>query len=128
MSADHIVDVVMGKPKQPVRPAWDDRTETPGENNKNLKPACLAYLDAIALNALALVAGFGARKYKPFGYLKGVKQTDLLNALHRHVNAYMCGEELDEESGLPHLAHAAWHCLALISAKERNRLDEDLPG
>lgn len=35
-------------------------------------------------------------------------------ALFRHLSKHESGEIYDEESGLPHLAHAAWNALVLI--------------
>lgn len=35
-------------------------------------------------------------------------------ALLRHIVAYEKGEVTDPESGLPHMAHAAWNALALL--------------
>ena len=36
------------------------------------------------------------------------------DALNRHLNDWMLGEDTDKESGLRHLAHIAWNSLALI--------------
>lgn len=35
-------------------------------------------------------------------------------ALLRHIVAYEKGEVNDPESGLPHLAHAAWNAIAML--------------
>lgn len=40
-------------------------------------------------------------------------------AAQRHLVAYYQGEGLDEDSGLPHLAHAAC-CILFLLAKELN--------
>ena len=58
---------------------------------------------------------FGASKY-------GANNWQHLNngydrykaALFRHLVKHENGQTLDEESGLPHLAHAAWNALVLI--------------
>lgn len=112
--------------KQPM-PKWLDATETPN-GIKNLKPGCLGYMDPIGLEALGQVAGFGASKYKPFGFMKGgMKDADMYNAAMRHMQAYWRGEYIDPESGKPHLAHAAWHMLHLIALEERGLVETVRP-
>jgi hypothetical protein len=63
---------------------------------------------------LARVYGFGATKYDDHNYLKGYDYSLSFGALLRHVTQWMNGEDNDPESGLHHLAHAAWHCFALM--------------
>ena len=51
----------------------------------------------------------------------------------RHLHAFWTGEETDSESGLPHLAHAAWHCMVLFTfsrSEEYSDFDDrpDLPS
>lgn len=97
---------------------------------KGQKDAQASTLDAVALLKLAEVAGFGAKKYAAHNYLKGYDWGLSLDALHRHLWAFQAGQDLDEESGLPHMAHAAWHALALVSFMERglgtdNRFHQD---
>jgi hypothetical protein len=82
---------------------------------KGQKPEMLGFVDPNALMDIARVAGMGATKYEQFNFTKGYKWSLSYNALLRHVFAFLAGEDLDEESGLPHLAHAAWHCLALLT-------------
>lgn len=86
---------------------------------KGQKDAQASTLDAVALLSLAEVSGFGARKYARHNYLKGYDWSLSLDALHRHLWAFQAGEDRDAESGLPHMAHAAWHALALVSFQLR---------
>lgn len=70
---------------------------------------------AHALYEVSAVATFGAKKYTRDGW----KQVDDAHhrysaALHRHINAHERGELADPESGLSHLAHAAWNALAIL--------------
>ena len=44
--------------------------------------------------------------------------------MQRHAWAWQAGEDLDEESGLNHLAHVAWHAFNLIAMQDDARLDE----
>ena len=71
-----------------------------------------------ALLEIGKVATFGANKYAPHSW-RGVEdaQCRYLAALMRHLLADARGEELDPESGLLHLAHAAWGALAILELK-----------
>lgn len=60
----------------------------------------------VALEELAKVLTFGARKYGAQNWRRGMAWSRLLGAAIRHIFAFMRGENLDHETGLPHLAHA----------------------
>jgi hypothetical protein len=91
--------------------------ETGGQKGQKL--AELGALPPEALLHLAEVAGYGTHKYDRGNYLKGYKWSLSFDAMERHLLQFWGGEYDDAESGLPHLAHAAWHCLALIAFYER---------
>lgn len=77
---------------------------------------------ANALEAVAEVGTFGANIYSESGWLNvpdGEKR--YLDALMRHYLEHCKGVELDEESGLKHLAHFAWNALAVLELKVRRR-------
>lgn len=82
---------------------------------KGSKDARIGSLDPLALMEVAKVAGFGEKKYARLNYMKGYEWSLSYDAMQRHLHAFWSGEDLDPESGLPHLAHAAWHCLALMA-------------
>ena len=63
---------------------------------------------------MAKVYGYGAEKYAPNNFRKGYNWSLSYNSLLRHVMLSEEGEDIDPESGLLHLAQAAWHCLTLI--------------
>lgn len=69
-----------------------------------------------AEKALAEVLTFGAAKYEPDSWrdVKDGKRRYMAAAL-RHINAHRMGEELDEESGLSHLAHALTNLAFLVA-------------
>lgn len=92
-------------------------SETGGQKGKKL--AELGTVDPLALLTLAEVSGFGAQKYDAFNYLKGYGWDLSFNAMTRHMLSFWNGEDLDDESGLPHITHAAWHALALTSFFKR---------
>ena len=68
--------------------------------------APLHLLDTGALYDTAMVFGYGAIKYPPNNWRKGMDITRILNSVGRHVLALQNGEDYDEESGLKHAAHA----------------------
>lgn len=92
---------------------------------KGTKLAQLGAVDAESLIELAEVAGYGADKYDAFNFLKGYDWSLSFNAMQRHALLFWAGEDLDDESNLPHMAHAAWHCLALLSFARRKLGTDD---
>ena len=69
-----------------------------------------------ALRAVAEVMTHGERKYGAWNYLSGagLPFSDYLDAAERHLNEFQRGRDVDEESGLPTLAHAACCLLMLL--------------
>lgn len=68
-----------------------------------------------ALNEVAKVFTYGVEKYAPRNWEAGMDWGRLFAAAQRHLWAFWDGEDYDAESGLPHLAHAAWNVLALLT-------------
>ena len=91
---------------------------------KGQKDAQLGAIDPLSLLELAKVAGYGTDKYERYNFLKGYNWSLSFDALCRHAFAFWAGEDMDPESGLPHMAHAAFHCLALV-AYQRCNIDLD---
>jgi hypothetical protein len=84
------------------------------------RPALVIDGFASALDEIALVATFGANKYTDDGWVDvpdGVKRYK--DAMYRHLMAEAKGQAVDSESGLLHLAHAAWNILAVLELKLR---------
>lgn len=75
--------------------------------------------------AVASVLTYGAIKYDDWNWAKGMRKGRIMAALGRHWIAYMVGEEVDPESGLPHTWHMATCLAMLISADLRGVADED---
>lgn len=67
-----------------------------------------------SLEELAKVYTFGANKYEDRNWEKGIKYSRIIAALFRHVIAWCKGEIHDPETGIHHLAHAAWNCFAIV--------------
>ncbi len=70
----------------------------------------------------------GARKYGPFNWRsKKVILSIYLDALGRHVLAFVDGEEFAADSKKPHLAHAKACLGIIIDAMETGNLIDDRP-
>ncbi len=48
----------------------------------------------------------GANKYDPWNWYRGMKYSTSYNSGTRHRTDWWKGENIDKESGLPHLAHS----------------------
>jgi len=79
-----------------------------------------------ALEQVARVLEYGARKYAPNGWRRASAEwSRYLAAAYRHLNAWQRGEDTDPESGLPHLAHAACSLLFLGEyGEEKSGVDD----
>ncbi len=76
-----------------------------------------AKLDLIPYKALVKVAEvreYGIKKYKDDQGWKSVAQKDFAVATLRHIYKWINGEQLDDESGLHHLHHAACSIMLAI--------------
>jgi len=62
-------------------------------------------VDSDALVPMVQVLEFGANKYAPDNWKKGLPTLEICESLIRHLYAYMNGEDNDTESGLPHVGH-----------------------
>jgi hypothetical protein len=92
---------------------------------KGQKDCQMGALDPQALWEVGNVAGFGGKKYARYNFAKGYKWSLSYDALQRHLMLFWGGENIDAESGLHHIAHAAWHCLALLTFTFRNLGTDD---
>jgi len=77
------------------------------------------------LQEVARIYGYGSKKYAPRNWERGYDWSLSYAAMQRHLNAFWRGEDFDPESGLPHLGHAVFHCLALMEwRKTHPELDD----
>lgn len=80
------------------------------------------------LDPLVKVLEFGAKKYSPFNWAEGMKWSIPIACVHRHLlMIYSKGEQLDSESGQPHIAHVMANLLMLIYYHDNNIEGNDLP-
>jgi hypothetical protein len=88
------------------------------------KPA-MALLPAEALEEVAKVLTFGAKKYSAHNWRGGFGYTRILSAVLRHTFAFLRGEDKDPETGLSHLAHAICGLMfCLTFTKTKPELDD----
>lgn len=81
---------------------------------ENLGKPRFSILQWRALMWVAKVTMFGATKYPLHNWRKGLSHTATVDSAIRHFAKWINGENVDEESGLPHLAHAAWNALTVL--------------
>jgi hypothetical protein len=88
----------------------EDKARTNDEN----KPP-LALLPPEGLRAVARVQAYGSRKYGDWNnYRKGMEVSRNCSCAMRHILAFMDGFDLDNESHICHLAHAACRLMFAI--------------
>lgn len=56
---------------------------------------------------------YGAQKYAPWDWAKGMPWSVPVACMMRHLLALQRGEEIDPESGLPHIGHLMCNALML---------------
>lgn len=77
------------------------------------------------LEELAKIYTYGAQKYDPDNYLKGMPWRKVIGPLFRHLWKWVQGEIIDEESGHHHLAHVAWNVFTLMIYEKENLGTDD---
>lgn len=88
-------------------------TKAEGVKSDQGKPG----MDLIPYDALAEVArvlDFGAQKYSPGNWAKGMKLSRLIAACERHLGEFKEGRDIDPESSLNHIAHATCNLLFML--------------
>lgn len=66
----------------------------------------MSLIPLVTLEDEAKVWAYGKQKYAAWNWAKGMDWSVPLACALRHLSKWQAGEENDEESGLPHLAHA----------------------
>ena len=86
--------------------------DTGGEKGQKLERFDL--LPGIPLRLLARHYGVGAQKYADRNWERGYAWSLSYAALQRHAWAFWNGEDIDPETGSPHMAAFAFHAFALL--------------
>lgn len=95
-----------------VKPSEEAKADS-GKIRPTLVPASLVW-------AVAKTREHGCKKYHDPDNWKRVEPQRYRDALYRHLLAYFSGEKNDEESGLPHLWHAATNVAFLIEMEDKS--------
>jgi hypothetical protein len=80
-----------------------------------------------AVRCIIKVLAFGAKKYAPRDWERGMDWSRPYAALMRHLTAWWEGEHQDHETGYSHLWHAGCCILFLIAYELRNIGTDDRP-
>jgi len=78
----------------------------------------LSLVPSEIIRNIAVIREYGNKKYNSPNNWKTVEKERYIDAFYRHWLAYIDGETLDKESGLPHIWHAACN-LAFICEMEK---------
>lgn len=89
------------------------RTVSSTGGAKGVKLERFDLIPAEAMRLLARLYGEGAKKYAARNWEAGYEWSKSYGALQRHLWLFWSGEDIDEETGVPHVINAAWHCLAI---------------
>lgn len=78
-----------------------------------------------SLIPMVRVLEFGADKYSPTNWQKGLSIREICESLKRHLDQFMEGEDLDSDSGLSHIGHIQCNALFLSwMMQHRPELDD----
>lgn len=90
------------------------------------KPNLAVLFDAPkALAEVSKIISYGAEKYDRKNWRSCPDNERFISATLRHLSAYLSGEKLDVESGLPHLAHAITSLLFVLDIEQAEERKED---
>lgn len=103
---------------------WEGEATSGGTKHDSDKPR-MDLIDSYAMEMLAEVLTFGAKKYAAHNWRKGIAYSRLIAAALRHIYAINNGQNDDPETGLPHAAHAMCCMMFLVWMQaERDDMDD----
>lgn len=73
----------------------------------------LELISPLAMEGLADVLTFGAKKYADHNWRKGMDWSRCIGSLKRHLSEFEKGIDIDPESGLRHIDHIACNAMFL---------------
>jgi hypothetical protein len=95
--------------------------------SKGKKLARYDLIPAGPLHTLAELYGKGAEKYEDRNWERGYAWSLSFAALNRHLWLFWQGVDIDEETGLPHLAAVLFHAAALMQFTNTHPEFDDRP-
>lgn len=94
-------------------PDGEVRTVSDTGAEKGVKPQRFDLVPIGPLTQLAELYGAGAKKYAEHNWRMGYEWSKSYAAAMRHLTAFWDGEDLDEETQVPHVINVAFHMFAL---------------
>jgi hypothetical protein len=70
-------------------------------------------VDFKSMEDMVRVLEFGVNKYSRDNWKKGLKTTEIVDSMLRHIYAYLDGEDVDPESGINHTGHIMCNAMFL---------------
>jgi len=122
---DHVLQGYKGPivgPEPTTTPAKDETSDEGGTKHDSAK-VDLSILPFDALSIVAQVLEFGGAKYERNNFRKGIDDIRLQSAALGHIMDDIRGLELDDESDLPHIAHAACSLLFMLALRYGDGFD-----
>ena len=101
-------------------------TDGQGTKHDQEKPR-LELVPVSAIQALGSVLTHGAEKYRARNWERGLAWGRVYAAALRHLTAWWGGEDIDPESGLPHLHHALCNLAFLVEYETTHPDGDDRP-
>lgn len=121
----------IGTPVEVREAAKQAATGYPDDNPKTVYGEAKFRISDTPINSirlLGLVHNNGAEKYGTLNWRKHtVSASVYYNAAWRHMAAWYEGDDLDPESGLPHLAHVMACMSIILDAEKFGKLNDDRP-
>lgn len=94
---------------------------------KEIKLARFDLIPAGPLRQLAEHFGVGAKKYAERNWELGYQWSLSYAALNRHLWAFWGGEDIDPETGSPHMVAVMWHSAVLLEFARTHPEFDDRP-
>lgn len=85
-------------------------------------------IPAEPLRLLAKHFGTGAKKYAARNWEGGYEWSKSFAALNRHLWQFWAGEDIDPETGSPHMVAVMWHAAALTEYMSTHPEFDDRPS
>lgn len=116
------VDKLQGDPE-----IWDLHQEKKAHglryNDGKLK---WSYVHFQSMEPMVRVLMFGAQKYEPRNWQRGLNKEEILESMQRHLAKMMDGEENDPESGLSHIGHIMCNAMfwSYMDLRDKKKINE----
>lgn len=105
-----------------------DTKETNPKDAVGVKKAPMSVVPMNVVHELGIAMLEGARKYGRHNYRKaGVRASVYFDALHRHMNAWWEGEDIDPDSGMSHITKAIATLTVLRDCMMNDNWTDDRP-